>query len=68
MPLAAVESVLKQSHPERLQVVALALAGRIPPEGHEWLRFLAAYLADCSPEDAELLAQAIRAARAAIGG
>lgn len=39
------------------------LATGISAEGHEWLACLASYLAGCSDEKAEKLAQAIRTAR-----
>ena len=43
--------------------IVKTLTAGISAEGHEWLACLASYLAGCSDEEAEKLAQAIRTAR-----
>jgi len=63
-----VDAIRRAMQPEpdeggEVERLAKLLAAHIPPEGHEWLACLAAYLAECSAEEAEKLADAIRAAK-----
>jgi ATP-dependent Clp protease ATP-binding subunit ClpC len=64
MPVDVVKSVLQVKEPEQLELIAKELAAQIPIGGGEWIEGLAAWLAGCSAEEAEKLAQAIRAAKA----
>lgn len=59
VPVAAVKRVLEQRGTGELERIAAELASQVPEE--PWVPFLAAYLACCSVEEAEALAQAIRA-------
>jgi ATP-dependent Clp protease ATP-binding subunit ClpC len=59
VPVAAVKRVLEQRGTGELERIAAELASQVPDE--PWVPFLAAYLARCSVEEAEALAQAIRA-------
>jgi ATP-dependent Clp protease ATP-binding subunit ClpC len=63
VPLAAVKRVLEDKEPGELERITELLAVQVPPEAREWLPFLAAFLARCSPAEAAALAQAIAAAR-----
>jgi len=47
-----------------LELIAKELAAQIPIGGREWVEGLTAWLAGCSAEEAEKLAQTIRAAKA----
>jgi len=58
--------VLQVKEPEQLELIAKELAAQIPIGGGEWVEGLAAWLAGCPTEEAEKLAQAIRAAKARI--
>jgi ATP-dependent Clp protease ATP-binding subunit ClpC len=60
VPVSAVQEILRQKKGKDLQALAQKLAAVVPPDQVAWLPFLAAYLATCSPEEAERLAQAIR--------
>jgi len=66
VPVDAVKSVLQVKEPEQLELIAKELAAQIPIGGGEWVEGLAAWLAGCPTEEAEKLAQAIRAAKARI--
>jgi ATP-dependent Clp protease ATP-binding subunit ClpC len=48
---------------EQLQLVAKELAAQLPLAGREWVEGLTTYLAGCSKEEAEKLAQAILTAK-----
>jgi ATP-dependent Clp protease ATP-binding subunit ClpC len=58
-----VKSVLEMKGMEQLEPVARELAAQLPFGGREWADGLAAYLAGCTAEEAENLANAIRAAK-----
>jgi ATP-dependent Clp protease ATP-binding subunit ClpC len=62
-PVAVVESVLRVKQVDQLELIAKELAAHISI-GREWTEGLVAWLASCSAEEAEKLAQAIRAAKA----
>jgi len=66
VPVSVVKSVLQVKDVEQLELIAKELAAQIPFGGREWAEDLAAYLAGCSAEEAEKLAQTIRAAKAKI--
>jgi hypothetical protein len=66
MPVAVVKSVLQVKEEEQLELIAKELAIQILIGGREWVEGLAAWLAGCSAEEAEKLAQAIRAAKAKL--
>jgi ATP-dependent Clp protease ATP-binding subunit ClpA len=66
VPVAAVKSVLQVKEVEQLELIAKELAAQIPIGGREWVEALAAWLAACSAEEAEKLAQTIRAAKAGL--
>jgi ATP-dependent Clp protease ATP-binding subunit ClpA len=66
MPVAVVKSVLQVKEEEQLELIAKELAIQIPIGGREWVEGLAAWLAGCSAEEAEKLAQTIRAAKAKL--
>ena len=66
MPIAVVKSVLQVKEEEQLELIAKELAIQIPIGGREWVEGLAAWLAGCSAEEAEKLAQTIRAAKAKL--
>jgi len=66
VPVDVVKSVLQVKEPEQLELIAKELAAQIPLGGGEWVEGLAAWLAGCSAEEAEKLAQAIRAAKARL--
>jgi hypothetical protein len=59
-PLPAVENVMRQPDPGRVEQMARELAALVP-QGREWLEPLAAYLSGCTEEEAVRLAAAIRA-------
>ena len=67
IPAATVRTMLLQTHSGRLRTLIEALAGQIPIDGHEWVPFLAAYLANCTPEEAGRLAETIRALKETAG-
>jgi ATP-dependent Clp protease ATP-binding subunit ClpC len=60
---AAVKSVMQAKDTGRMERVAAELAAQIPLGGREWAEALVAHLAGCSADEAEKVAQAIRAAR-----
>jgi ATP-dependent Clp protease ATP-binding subunit ClpC len=60
VPVSAVQEILRQKKGKEAQVVAQRLAANVPAGQQAWLPFLSAYLAGCSAEEAERLAQAIR--------
>ena len=60
-PLAAVKTVLDQPDAGEFERIAKELGAQIPVELREWVAFLAAWLANCSSDDAERLASSIRA-------
>ena len=60
-PLAAVKTVLQQDAAGEFALIARELGAQIPLELREWVPFLAAWLANCSADDAERLASSIRA-------
>ncbi len=64
MPVAAVRRVLQEAEPEKVADIGKAMAARIPIDGHEWVPFLASYLAHCTKEEAEKLVQIIREIKA----
>jgi ATP-dependent Clp protease ATP-binding subunit ClpC len=64
LPVEEVKSAWKQPTAGTWRSVLRSLAAAIPPEGNDWLPFLAVWLARNSPEEAEKLAQAIRQAKA----
>ena len=66
VPFSVVKSVLQVKEAEQLELIAKDLAAQIPVGCREWVESLAAYLASCSAEEAEKLAQAIRVAKAKI--
>jgi len=61
VPVESVREVLAQKKGKGPQALAQKLADAVGPDQHAWLPFLASYLAGCSAEEAERLAQAIRA-------
>jgi ATP-dependent Clp protease ATP-binding subunit ClpC len=61
--VSAVRSVLELKDAGQLELIAKELSIRIPA-GHVWLEGLSAYLAGCSAEEAERLADAIRSVQA----
>ncbi len=63
VPVSAVQEVLGQRKGKESRAVAQKLAGAVPVEQQGWLPFLASYLAGCTEDDAERLAQAIREAK-----
>ena len=63
VPVEAVRSLLQIKAVEPMELVAKELAAQFPVGGREWAEALAAWLAGCSAEDAEVLAAAIRAAK-----
>ena len=63
-PLAAVRKVLEQAEGGEFERIAKELGAQIPVELREWVPFLAAWVANCSADDAERLASAIRALKA----
>ena len=65
VPVSAVQEVLRQKKGKEVQAVAQKLAASVPVDQQAWLPFLAAYLAVCTAEEAERLAQAIRDAKKA---
>ena len=62
-PVTSVRQLIEREADGEWERIAKTLAEGISAEGHEWLACLASYLAGCSAEDAEKLAQAIRAAK-----
>jgi hypothetical protein len=62
-PVASVRQTIEREADGEWERIAKILAAGISAEGHEWLACLASYLAGCSAEEAEKLAQAIRAAK-----
>jgi ATP-dependent Clp protease ATP-binding subunit ClpC len=64
LPVEEVMSAWKQPTAGTWRRVLRSLAAAIPPDGNDWLPFLAVWLARSSPEEAEKLAQAIRQAKA----
>jgi ATP-dependent Clp protease ATP-binding subunit ClpC len=66
MPVSIVKSVLQAKSTDPLELVAKELAAQVPFGGREWAAGLAAYLSACTAEEAERLAQAIRAAKTKI--
>jgi len=67
VPVSAVKSLLRLKDAEPVDLVAKELAARFPVGGREWAEALAAYLAGCSVEEAESLAQSIRTAKSRLG-
>jgi ATP-dependent Clp protease ATP-binding subunit ClpC len=63
VPVADVRRVLEEKVPGELERIAGLLEAQVPAGAREWVPFLAAYLARCSPAEAAALAQAIAAAR-----
>jgi ATP-dependent Clp protease ATP-binding subunit ClpC len=63
VPVSSVRSVLELKEEGPLERIAKELSMQIPA-GHAWLEGLSAYLAGCSAEEAEKLADAIRSAKA----
>lgn len=60
VPMAAVKSLLHAKEVERLESIVKELAAQIPGGGRDWIESLAAYLAGCSAEETERLAEIIR--------
>jgi hypothetical protein len=67
VPVSTIKSVLETKPTDKLEIVAKELATNIPVVGREWAEALTAYLADCTADDAEKLAEAIRAAKVKLG-
>jgi ATP-dependent Clp protease ATP-binding subunit ClpC len=65
--VSAVRSMQQVKGMETVELVARELTAEFPVGGREWAEALAGYLAGCSPEEAEKLALAIRAAKAKLG-
>ena len=63
VPVSAVHDVLEQKKGKESPAIAHKLAGAVPLERQGWLPLLASYLAGCTDEEAERLAQAIRESR-----
>jgi ATP-dependent Clp protease ATP-binding subunit ClpC len=63
VPLAAVQRVLAEPNAEPLDALIQTLAAQLPIEHRNWAAALAAHVIACSPDEAERLALAIRAAR-----
>jgi ATP-dependent Clp protease ATP-binding subunit ClpC len=63
-PLAAVQNVMERAQSGEFELIARELGAQIPVELREWVPFLATWVANVSPEDAERLALTIRAAKA----
>jgi ATP-dependent Clp protease ATP-binding subunit ClpC len=63
---AAVRAALLVTEVDRWDAAKQELAGPIPLASREWVESLTAYLAGCSAEEAERLAQSIRAAKAKL--
>jgi ATP-dependent Clp protease ATP-binding subunit ClpC len=63
VPVSSVRSVLELKEEGQLERIAKELSMQLPA-GHAWLEGLSAYLAGCSAEEAEKLADAIRSAKA----
>jgi ATP-dependent Clp protease ATP-binding subunit ClpA len=61
----AVKRVLQAGRPGEVQRTAAQLAAAAPEHAGAWIPLLATYLAHCTGNDAEALAQAIRAAKSA---
>jgi ATP-dependent Clp protease ATP-binding subunit ClpC len=61
-----VKSLLEGKGMEQWEPIAKELAAQLPFGGREWADGLAAYLAGCTAEEAETLANAIRAAKEKI--
>ena len=66
VPVSVVKSVLEVKGVEKLELIAKELAAQVPFGDRQWSEGLAAYLAGCTAEEAEKLAQAIRVAKAKI--
>ncbi len=62
VPLAAVRALLQTKQSDAMELVVKELTAQIP-HGREWIESLAAYVAGCSAEDAEKLANTIRSAK-----
>ena len=62
-PVTSVRQLIEREADGEWERIAKTPAEGISAGGHEWLAFLASYLAGCSAEEAEKLAQAIRAAK-----
>jgi len=60
-PVAAVRTVIEQAEAGEFERIAKELGAQVPVELREWVAFLAAWLANCSADDAERLASSIRA-------
>jgi ATP-dependent Clp protease ATP-binding subunit ClpC len=67
VPGTSVRNVVRLKNTEPLEAVAKELAAQFPIGGRQWADALASYLAGCSPEEAEKLAAAIRAAKSRLG-
>jgi ATP-dependent Clp protease ATP-binding subunit ClpC len=63
VPVDAVRNLLALKEVEPVESVARELATQFPVGGREWAEALAVWLAQCSMDDAEKLASAIRAAK-----
>jgi len=64
VPVEAVERALALHKPFEVQAAAREIVSRLPPDQHSWAPLLTAWLAACSPAEAEALAQAIREIKA----
>jgi ATP-dependent Clp protease ATP-binding subunit ClpA len=62
VPLAAVRALLQTKQSDAMELLVKELTAQIP-HGREWIESLAAYVAGCSAEDAEKLANTIRSAK-----
>jgi len=63
VPVSVVKAALPLKEVGHLELIAKQLAAQVSAPGQDWVDALAAHLAACSPEEAENLAQAIRAAK-----
>jgi ATP-dependent Clp protease ATP-binding subunit ClpC len=66
VPVSLVKNV-QTKETGQLEFIAKELAAHVPLASREWVEGLATYLAGCSEEEAEKLAQTIRTAKAQIG-
>lgn len=65
LSVPAVKAALQRPQvPNKIDLMQSELAAHIPIGRRDWVEGLTAYLADCSPEDAERLVRAIRTAKA----
>jgi ATP-dependent Clp protease ATP-binding subunit ClpC len=61
--IAAVKGLLQTKDVAQAETIARELAAQLPGGGREWIEGLSAYLAGCSPEEADKLVQGIQAVK-----